>query len=58
MIAKDYMVPPQDVVSAKQLVSEIYPQSCARQFAKVEFGALRELDDGRWEADINSRTKG
>lgn len=51
MLAKDYMVPPEDVVSAEQLVSEVYPQSYARRFAKVEIDAVREVDDGRWEAD-------
>ena len=45
------MVPPEDVVSAKVLVSEVYPQSYARRFAKVEVDAVREIAGGHWEAD-------
>ena len=51
MLAKDYMVQPEHAVSAQRLVSEIYPQSYSRRFAKVEIDAVRDLRDGQWEAD-------
>ena len=51
MMAKDYMVPPENVVSAKKLVTEIYPQSYAQRFTKVEIDAVREIETGQWEAD-------
>src|SRR5688572_11837758 len=51
MLAKDYMVPPDTVTSAKELLSEVYPQMYLRKFAKVGIDAVREIDDGQWEAD-------
>lgn len=51
MLAKDYMVPPEHIASAQTLVSEIYPQSYLKTFAKVGIDAIRDLGDGQWEAD-------
>lgn len=51
MLAKNYMVPPANVVSAQELVSNIYPQSYAKQFTKVEVESVQDLGDGWWIAD-------
>jgi hypothetical protein len=51
MLAKDYTVPPENVVTAKELVSEVYPQSYAKQFSDVAIDSIRDLGDGWWVAD-------
>ncbi len=53
MLAKDYMVPPANVVTAKELVSEIYPASYAKQFTKVDIASISDLGDGWWIADYH-----
>lgn len=51
MLAKDYMVPPADILPTQQLVSVNYPQTYTRMFASVETVGVRDLGDGQWEAD-------
>lgn len=51
MLAKDYMVPPENIVSAKELVSDIYPQSYAKQFSEVAIDSIDDLGDGWWVAN-------
>lgn len=53
LLAKDYMVPPEQVVSAHQLVSEVYPRSYLKMFAKVAIEGIREVSEGQWEADYH-----
>lgn len=51
MLAKDYMVPPEIAAPAEKLLGEVYPQSYAKMFSKVENLPVREIGDGWWEVD-------
>jgi hypothetical protein len=56
LMAKDYTVPADNVVTAEQLLRELYPASYAKVFAEVKLDALREKHvHGRawWEASYS-----
>ncbi|MGE5182894.1 MAG: hypothetical protein ACM31C_12560, partial [Acidobacteriota bacterium] len=42
LMAKDYTVPAENVVTAEQLLRELYPASYAKLFASVKLDALRD----------------